>query len=396
MTHPSSSPLRIGAIGCGQFMSQQHIQTVNRSEQLVLQHLVDIDPVRLEGVAARYHPVRQSTRWEDAVNDPEVDVVVVGILPELHPVIARAALEQGKPVYVEKPLAPTVAECLDVDRISQSCGIPLAVGFNRRFAPATQVMGEVFKTAGPPVSVYYRIADDDRIRPPDQHWKTADRLLTETVHIFDLLGLLLAAEPVEIYARDSRPNDVLATVDFANGSRATILSSSYGSLAQPKEHAEVVLGGGGAMEMDDFVEVRCFGLPNRASVRTFPGRAYDGCDNRHVEAFAQRGLAGLLEQRRVYEAALRESGVLADSGDANAWIDARRRLGDPPPPQINYAPDKGWGAALEAFCAAVASGQTPTNANARDGNRATACAVAARESITTGQPVRLDPALWNG
>ena len=82
------------------------------------------------------------------------------------------------------------------------------------------------------------------------------------------------------------------------------------------------------------------------------------------------------------------------SSDATAWAEARERLGDPPPPQINYAPDKGWGTALEHFCTAAATGQTPQNANARDGNRATACAVAARQSINTGQPVRLDPKLW--
>lgn len=396
MTDPETFPVRVGAIGCGQFMSQQHIQTVARSDRLALQHLADIDPVRLEKIAARYHPVRRSTRWEEVVGDPDVDVVVIGVLPELHPVIARAALEQGKPVYVEKPLAPTVAECLEVDRIARSVGVPLAVGFNRRFAPATRVMRDVLRAAGPPVSVYYRIADDDRIRPPDQLWKTHDRLLTETVHIFDLLGFLLAAEPVEIYARDSRPNDVLTTIDFSNGSRATILSSSYGSLAQPKEHAEAILDSGGSMEMDDYVEVRCFGRPDRPPVQAFAGRGYDGCDNGHVEAFARRGLSALIDQRRVYEAAMRTSGVLADSGNADAWAEASRLLGNPPPPQINYAPDKGWGAALEAFCAAVAGGETPANASARDGNRATACAVAARESITTGQPVRLDPSLWHG
>ncbi len=396
MSTVSPAKTRIGAIGCGQFMSQQHIQTVARSDQLVLQHLVDIEPNRLSRIAARYHPVRKSTRWEDVTNDPEVDVVVIGVLPSLHPVITRTALASGKSVYVEKPLAPTVAECLEVDQLSRACKQPVAVGFNRRFAPATLAMAEVFQAAGAPVSVYYRIADDDRIRPPEQSWKTTDRLLTETVHIFDLLAFLLAADPVEIYARESRPNDALITVEYANGSRATILSSSHGSLAQPKEHLEATLGGGSFMEMDDFVEVRSYGLPDRKSVETFPGRAYDDCDNRHVQDFAQNGLAGLSKYRRLYEAAMRESGVLADSADATAWAAARKRLGDPPPPQINYAPDKGWGAALEAFCASVACGQIPANANARDGNRATTCAVAARESITTGQAVTLDPSTWNG
>ncbi len=390
--NPSS--IRIGAIGCGQFMSQQHIQTIARNDHLVLQHLADINRDKLTKVSNHYQPVRQSTRWEDVVNDPKVDIIVAGVLPQLHPLIARAAIEQGKPVYIEKPLAPTVEECLEVDRLSRQRNVPLAVGFNRRFAPATQVMARAFGTTHEPVSIYYRIADDDRIRPPSQNWKTNDRLLTETVHIFDLLSFLLRAEPIEIYARETRPNDAIVTLEFSNGSRATVFSSSHASLAQPKEHAEAALGEGRFFEMDDYVEMRSYGLPEIAPVTTFAGRPYDRCDNRHVEAFAERGLAALTEQRRIYETALRESGVLADSSDATAWAEARERLGDPPPPQINYAPDKGWGTALEHFCTAAATGQTPQNANARDGNRATACAVAARQSINTGQPVRLDPKLW--
>jgi len=390
--NPSS--LRIGAIGCGQFMSQQHIQTIARSENLVLQHLADINRDRLTQVADHYHPVRQSSRWEDVVNDPEVDIIVAGVLPQLHPQIARAAIKQGKPVYVEKPLAPTVEECLEVDRLSREYGVPLAVGFNRRFAPATEVMARAFATTDQPVSVYYRIADDDRIRPPEQRWKTSDRLLTETVHIFDLLSFLLKNEPIEIYARETRPNDAIVTLEFTNGCRATVFSSSHASLAQPKEHAEAALGDGRFFEMDDYVELRSYGLPEFNPVTTFAGRPYDRCDNRHVDAFAERGLAALNEQRRSYETAMRESGILADSSNLEAQANARQRLGNPPPPQINYTPDKGWGQALEHFCSAVATGQTPQNATGCDGNRATACALAARQSINSGQPVRLDPTHW--
>ncbi len=384
-----SAQIRVGAIGCGQFMSRQHIQTIGRSPHLVLRHLADLDPARLAGVADRYQAQRRSTRWEDVVADPEVEVVVAGVFPELHPQIARAAILSGKPIYVEKPLAPTTEECQAIRALAEARGVAVAVGFNRRFAPATKLLKEAFRRSASPATVYYRIADDDRIRPPEQQWKKADRLLTETVHIFDLLSYLLDAEPVRIDARTTRPNDDLLLIDYASGSRAAILSSSYGSLSQPKEHLEAILDRG-AVEMDDFVEVRSYGLPGMATVTRFAGRPYDGCDNRHVEAFAQRGLVALLEMRRQYEEAMRDSGVLADSSDSAAWQRARLRLGEPPPPQINYASDKGWGAALEEFCLAAVALRRPANATAADGNRATACAAAARRSILTGQPVMLD------
>ena len=112
----TDQPIRVGIIGCGQFMSRQHIQTIARSPLLPLQHLADPNEEKLERIAGRYRPARHSTRWEDVVADPDVEIVVVGVVPQLHAEIARAALEHGKPVYVEKPLAPTPEECLSVER----------------------------------------------------------------------------------------------------------------------------------------------------------------------------------------------------------------------------------------------------------------------------------------
>ncbi len=387
--------IRIGVIGCGQFMSRQHIQTIGRSRRMSLHHLADLDEQKLKRVAERYRPVRSTTQWEEVVADREVDVVVVGIVPQLHPEICRAALENGKPVYVEKPLAETPQQCLAIQYMARDRKLPVAVGFNRRFAPATELLAKAFRSAGPPVSVFYRISDDDRIRPPEQKWKLDDRLLIEVVHIFDLLTYLIGAEPVCISAGETRFNDALVTIEFDNGSRATVHSSSYGSMAQPKEHMEAVLDHS-AVEMDDFVEVRTFGLPDLPVVQRFAGRPYDDCNNSHVENFAERGREALMEMRRRYNQVIIDSGVLEDSSSTEAWTRVRELLGDPPLPQINYASDKGWGLALESFCIDSIEGRTPRNATAVDGNRATACAVAGRRSIETGKPVQLDPQDWLG
>ena len=394
MNKSSPQSIRIGVIGCGQFMSRQHIQTIARSQRLTLQNVADINPAALKKVVDRYQPNRHGFRWQEVLEDPQVDVLVVGVLPELHPEIARAAIDRRLPVYVEKPLGPTVEECRLLASLSRTHAVPLAVGFNRRFAPATPYLKGAMQTARMPISLFYRLVDDGNIRPFEQRWKNVDRLLTETVHIFDYLSFLLESDPVEMYARECRLNDILLTMAFANGSQATILTSSHGSLAQPKEHLEAVLGGA-AVEMDDFVELRSYGAVGLPPVICFPGRPYDGCDNRHVKDFADHGLSALIAMRQHYEAIVRKSGVLSDDQNSGARLAAENLLGNPPPPQINYAADKGWGLALEAFCAAAMAGDLPANANASDGGRATACALAARQSITEGRPIKLDSRTWS-
>jgi predicted dehydrogenase len=316
-------------------------------------------------------------------------------LPRHHAEIACAALECGKPVYVEKPLAPTAEECLKVQRLAWERKIPVAVGFNRRCAPATKLLLEALRAARGPVSIFYRISDDERTRPPDQQWKKEDRLLLEVVHIFDYLAFLLNAEPVSIFAREARFNDATVAIDFSDGSRATILSSGFGSVAQPKEHLEAILDGG-TLEMDDFVEVRTFGIDALPAVSRFAGRPYDGCDIAYVEDFANRGLAAVLDLRRRYYDILTASGVLKADAPASAWEEMRRGMAQSRLPQINYAADKGWGISLESFCTSAVRGETSDNATAIDGNRATVCAVSARQSIDTGRIVPLDPRDWRG
>ena len=187
---------------------------------------------------------------------------------------------------------------------------------------------------------------------------------------------------------ETRFNDSVITIKFSDNSHGTILSSSWGSLAQPKEHLEAVLDRA-VLEMDDFVEVRCYGQSDLAAKKCFPGRAYNFCDNHHVEAFAAGGCAAMVKLRQRYYLAMQESGVLEDSADMQAWEKAKKLLGDPPIPQINYTCDKGWGRALEDFCARVAKKEKPQNAGPIDIYRATVCALAARDSIKTGKPVTI-------
>ena len=360
----TKTDIKVGAIGCGQFMRSQHIQTIARSEKLTLCFLVDINEQKLDEVCTLYSPKKKSTDWREVVQDSEVEVVVVGIEPKFHPEIAVAALESGKPVYVEKPLAETIDEGRKIQEVAERTKLPVAVGFNRRCSPAVEWIDRQLANHAGPLTMWYRICDDDRVRPADQQWKKKDRLLTEAVHIFDLFYYFAQSEPCRVYATEARTNDALVTLEFSNGSQATLLSSSLSSLEQPKERFEAVLNQA-AVEMDDFVEGRTYGnLPGPSRI-CFAGRAYDGCNNEHVQNFKERGLAGMVDLRKRYV----------------------QGLEDPPIPQINYTADKGWGRALEEFCLNAIRGEGFRNANVVDGIRATACALAARRSIETKEAV---------
>src|SRR5207245_11718224 len=120
----------------------------------------------------------------------------------LHAPLARAAVQRGKAVFVEKPLALTAAECRSLaDAVVGSDGL-LTVGFNRRFSPLARQAREALAGAAGPGMAAYRI--NARPLPPD-HWlldpaEGGGRIIGEGCHFFDLLCWLLGEEPVQVQA----------------------------------------------------------------------------------------------------------------------------------------------------------------------------------------------------
>lgn len=129
--------LRIGVIGAGN-MGADHIATLHRyvsGAEVVL--VADIDKERATSVAATVAGARATDDPHAVITDPEVDAVVVASHDSTHADLSLAAVAAGKPVLCEKPLAPTLDECVRVVREERRVGEALiSLGFMRRFDPA--------------------------------------------------------------------------------------------------------------------------------------------------------------------------------------------------------------------------------------------------------------------
>ncbi|WP_229051966.1 Gfo/Idh/MocA family protein [Aeromicrobium sp. Leaf350] len=103
------------------------------------QVLVGRDATEVDRAARRLGWAESSTDWRSVLERPDVDVVDVCVPGHLHAEIAVAALEAGKHVIVEKPLANTIVEAekmVDAARIARGRGVRSMVGFNYRRVPA--------------------------------------------------------------------------------------------------------------------------------------------------------------------------------------------------------------------------------------------------------------------
>jgi predicted dehydrogenase len=123
-------------------MGRNHAVHFRDAEEAVLVALCDLNEDRLRQVAEETHPWRTYTRWEDVVSDPEIDAVAIALPNALHEPVAIRALEAGKHVLCEKPLAMNAAQGERVVATARRLNRKLMVHFNYRFQAPSQCIKE--------------------------------------------------------------------------------------------------------------------------------------------------------------------------------------------------------------------------------------------------------------
>ncbi len=135
------SKLRLGLIGCGG-MANTHVKRFDPVRSRVdLVAAVDVVEERAAAVAELMGGVRVATDYREILDD--VDAVLVVLPHHLHHPIARGCLEAGKHVLLEKPMAISEAECLDLIELSEKAERVLMVAYCMRFHPLASRMKEL-------------------------------------------------------------------------------------------------------------------------------------------------------------------------------------------------------------------------------------------------------------
>jgi predicted dehydrogenase len=213
---------------------------------------------------------KTTTDVAELLEDASINAVVIATRHDTHAGLVCRALQAGKHVFVEKPLALSRQE-LDAVEAARNASIEagkpatVMVGFNRRFAPQIRKMKNLLEgVAGP--KAFVMTVNAGAI--PAGHW-TQDRqtgggrIVGEACHFIDLLRYLAAA-PVEKHgvALMASPTGDTATITltFADGSVGSIHYFANGSKSFPKERLEV-FSGGRILQLDNFRRLHGFGWP---------------------------------------------------------------------------------------------------------------------------------------
>ncbi|MGG1515325.1 Gfo/Idh/MocA family oxidoreductase [Paenibacillus oryzisoli] len=145
-----SRKYRIGIIGCGGIANGKHLPSLAKLNNVELVAFCDIVPERAETAAAKYgaEGAVVCEDYRDVLKDASIDIVHV-LTPNIsHAEISIAALEAGKHVMCEKPMAKTAAEAQAMVEAAKRTGKKLTVGYNNRFRPDSQHLKNICAEGG--------------------------------------------------------------------------------------------------------------------------------------------------------------------------------------------------------------------------------------------------------
>ena len=107
----SSTPVRLGLIGCGRIAQVAHLPAIEKTDQVELTMVCDGNEYTANAVARRYGVPAATTDSAEVFASPDVDAVLIAVPDRFHESLVSQALAAGKHVLIEKPLAATVEEC---------------------------------------------------------------------------------------------------------------------------------------------------------------------------------------------------------------------------------------------------------------------------------------------
>lgn len=190
--------MKIGIIGTGKHGTRYANHIINDVNGLELAVISRRSPLGLE--QARQWGVRYHARWQDLVNDPQVDAVISVTPPSLNVDVARQCVASGKPLLMEKPLAVDLAAGAEIVDLFHRAGVPLTVAQTLRYNAVIQALrGSLAK-----VGTLYAFSACHRLEPSSLSWLEdpkaagAGVILHTAVHMFDALRFITGREVVRV------------------------------------------------------------------------------------------------------------------------------------------------------------------------------------------------------
>lgn len=290
-----SGKIQLALIGAGSYAKGMHLPILRAlGDRFQIRAVVSRTGHNAKETAVSVDADYSSTDFHEVLNDPNVDAVLIATRHNLHASMAIEALEAGKHVLVEKPLALALGEMERIEAFfasgRQNAPV-LLTGFNRRFSRYARRIKEWVDARSNPMVINYKM---NAGYIPLDHWvhtsEGGGRNRGEACHIYDLFTYLTGSKVTSIQAQAITPttgyygrtDNFVALLKFEDGTVATLTYSALGARDYPKETMEIFVDGK-VIVLDDYKRLRLHGGKSKG----LESRISDKGQKEQLEMFAR-------------------------------------------------------------------------------------------------------------
>ncbi|MGF1585939.1 MAG: bi-domain-containing oxidoreductase [Bacteroidales bacterium] len=261
MSSENPREIRAGMIGAGNYASTMLLPFLKGKVDLV--GIATATGINAKDKAKKFGFNYATTDYKGMLADKEINTVLIATRHNQHAKMVTDALENGKNVYVEKPLAISLNELRSVAKTYSESGKILMVGYNRRFSSSVQFLKKQLKK-DVAYSVFYQV--NAGFIPMDKWYQSPEqggRIIGEACHFIDTLQYLLDADPVEVFANSTSVNgmpdqdNIFITIKFTNGSSCVLAYVADGDKNYSKEKI-LITGYRTNIEFDNFKSITTY------------------------------------------------------------------------------------------------------------------------------------------
>ena len=137
--------LRLGIIGCGRVTSMFHLKAIEQVDTVNVAAISDISEDRLKDTLSECNGAKGYLDYKQLLQDENVEAVAINTPPRFHESMALDALNAGKHVLCEKPLAESVEGCMRIKELQQETGLAVLPAHNYSFSPSLILMADHVK-----------------------------------------------------------------------------------------------------------------------------------------------------------------------------------------------------------------------------------------------------------
>jgi len=245
--------INIAVIGAGAFATGMHLPNLMKLKHYYNLHaIMSKTGSEAKSCARKFGAKYATTDYMKIIEDENVDAVIVTTRHNLHAKIAIEALQGGKAVFSEKPMALDRDELDKLTKVIKETEKPFMVGFNRRFSKyAREVKRHILKRTNPMIINYQMNAGFI----PNEHWVHTEegggRIIGEACHIFDLFNYFTEGEVESISVNKissatgyfNAQDNAVITLKYRDGSICTLTYTALGNNRYPKEFCQVYFDG---------------------------------------------------------------------------------------------------------------------------------------------------------